>query len=372
MVHSGLTPLVPMAATSPDIISERLSNQRLIKPGRTKPEQIVAWMGAMQAQDYAGAKWGIGLRAPGCQDADVDEAFNSGKILRTHVLRPTWHFVAPADIRWILALSGPRVHAVNAYVYRQTGLSAKVLSRACAMLHRVLDDGEPMTRAELAVPLRRAKVAAEGLKLAYVVMHAELEGLICSGPRRGKQFTYMLLDQRAPSAKPIDRRDALAALAKRYFCSHGPATIRDFTWWSGLTVKDTELGIEAIKPKLQKEVIDGRIYWSTSSTAGKVKAPGAFLLPNYDEYLIAYKDRSPVVDAGKTANIVARSGGAMPHHLIVDGRLAGSWTREVKGNSVEIQVAPYAKLTPAQSRAVASAAECYGEFLGMPAALTVA
>ncbi len=372
VLDSGLTASVPTAASSLEIVAERLHHQHLSKPERKTPAQVVSWLGAMQAQDFPAATWAIGLRS-GCNCADVEQAFNDGAILRTHVLRPTWHFVTPADIRWILALTAPRVHATNAYYYKQSGLDAKTIARACAMMHRVLDDGEPMTRAELAVVLKKARVPAEGLKLAYIMMHAELEGMICSGPRRGKQFTtYMLLDQRAPAAKPLDRRDALAKLAKRYFTSHGPATIRDYTWWSGLTVKDAELGIEAVKPKLEKDVIDGRTYWGTPAADRRITRGGAFLLPNYDEYLIAYKDRAPVVDAGKAANVVARSGGAYPHHLIIDGRLAGSWTREQKGNSVEVQVAPYIKLTAAQSRAVASAAECYGEFLGLPATLVLA
>lgn len=361
-----------MASTSHDLLSERLRNQHLTRPDRQKPAQVVAWLGAMQAQDFPAAKWAVGLRSPGCNSHDIEEAFNNGAILRTHVLRPTWHFVAPADIRWMLALSAPRVHAANAYYYKQSGLDAKMFARGCAMMHRMLDDGEPMTRAELAVALKRAKVPADGLKLAYIMMHAELEGVITSGPRRGKQFTYALLDQRAPAGKSFDRRDAIAELAKRYFASHGPATTRDFVWWSGLTVKEAELGIEAVNPKLQQETIDGRKHWSSKArVAAATKGCTALLLPNYDEYLIAYKDRGAVVEDARAANIVARSGGAYPHHLVIDGRLAGSWARTLKENSVVIEVAPYRKLTPVQTRAVMSAADCYGDFLGLPLTLSI-
>ena len=269
VVDSGLAS-ASMAATSNEFLSERLRNQHLTRPERQKPAQVVAWLGAMQAQDFPAAKWAVGLRSPGCNSQDIEEAFNDGAILRTHVLRPTWHFVARQDIRWMVALSAPRVHATNAYYYRQSGLDAKMFARGCAMMHRVLEDGEPMTRAELAVALKRAKVPADGLKLAYIMMHAELEGVICSGPRRGKQFTYALLDQRAPASKPLDRRDAVAELAKRYFTSHGPATVRDFVWWSGLTVKEAELGIEAVKPKLQQETIDGRTHWRAKA---RITAP---------------------------------------------------------------------------------------------------
>lgn len=371
VLDSGLAS-ASMAATSNELLSARLRNQHLTRPDRQKPAQVVAWMGAMQAQDFPAAKWAVGLRSPGCNSHDIEEAFNDGAILRTHVLRPTWHFVAPQDIRWMLALSAPRVHAANAYYYRQSGLDGKMFARGCAMMHRVLDDGEPMTRAELAVALKRAKVPSDGLKLAYIMMHAELEGVITSGPRRGKQFTYALLDQRAPAGKPLDRRDAVAELARRYFTSHGPATVRDFVWWSGLTVKEAQPGLEAVKPKLQQETIDGRVHWSaTARITPPTRGCTTLLLPNYDEYLIAYKDRGAVVEDARAANIVARSGGAFPHHLVIDGRLAGSWARTLKENSVVIEVAPYRKLTPAQTRAVMSAADCYGDFLGLPLTLSI-
>jgi hypothetical protein len=375
---TGFVASTSMAATPDELINARLRNQHLVRPGRRDPAQVVASLGAMQAQDYPAAKWAVGLRAPGCHNANIEEAFNSGAILRTHVMRPTWHFVAAADIKWLVELSAPRVHAANAYYYRQSGLDAKVFARSCAMITRVLEGGQYKTRAELAVALKRAKVPADGLKLAYIMMHAELDGVICSGPRRGKQFTYALLDERAPQARSLDRPDAIAELATRYFTSHGPATIRDFVWWSGLTVKDAQLGMEAVKPALRKEGLNGLEYWSAASTpagreraAAPAKGCAAFLLPNYDEFLIAYKDRGTVIDSVRAANIVARSNGAFPHHLVIDGGLAGSWARTVKGASVLIEVAPYKKLTPAQSRAVMSAVDAYGEFLGVPASLSI-
>jgi hypothetical protein len=361
-----------MAATADELISARLRNQQLTRPGRRDPAQVVAALGAMQAQDFPAAKWAIGLRAPGCDNGSVEEAFNAGAILRTHVLRPTWHFVAAADIGWMVALSAPRVHAANAYYYRQSGIDAKTFSRSCAMISRVLEGGRYQTRTEIAVALKRAKVPAEGLKLAYIMMHAELDGVICSGPRRGKQFTYALLSERAPQARPLERNDAIAELAGRYFTSHGPATVRDFVWWSGLTVKDAMLGIEAAQPRLHRETIGGRECWSGKGrTAAAHTGCTALLLPNYDEYLVAYKDRSAVVDSARAANIVARSNGAFPHHLVIDGRLAGSWARTLKGNSVVVEVAPYHKLTPPQTRAVMSAVDCYGEFVALPASLSI-
>jgi hypothetical protein len=369
---AGLDAHTSMAATADGVIAQRLTNQHLTRPGRRHPSQVVASLGAMQAQDFPAAKWGIALRATGCTSDSVEDAFNAGSILRTHVLRPTWHFVAAEDIKWVLELSAPRVHAANAYYYRQCGLDARLLARSCAMMSRVLEGGRFQTRAELAVALKRARIPADGLKLAYIMMHAELDAVITSGPRRGKQFTYALVADRAPHARSRERGDALAELVIRYFTSHGPATVRDFVWWSGLTVKDAEAGIEAARSTLHQDTVGGRVYWSGASRgASASKGCTALLLPNYDEYLIAYKDRGAVVDSARAANIVARSNGAFPHHLVIDGRLAGSWTRTLKGNAVLIEVAPYNKLTPVQSRAVMSAADCYGEFLGLPAALAM-
>ena len=368
---SGFPYDFPMAASPAELLSARLHNQQLIGSTRRKPAQVVSWLCAMQAQDFPAAKWAIGLRAPGVQDGDIEQAFNDGLILRTHVLRPTWHFVAPEDIRWLLAVSSPRIHAVNAYYYRQLGLDAKIFAKSCAMIQRVLE-GKTLTRVELATYLKRAKVPADGLKLAYLMMQAELDGVICSGPRRGKVFTYALLDERVPATKPKARDEALAELAKRYFASHGPATVRDFSWWSGMTAKEAQQAVDSVRPSLEESTISGLTHWSADDrSGGSTKSVVAMLLPNYDEYLIAYKDRAAFVDEARAANVAARVGGALANHLIIDGRLAGGWSRTIKPNGVHIEVAPYKKLTPAQSRAVANAAECYGEFLGVPAELSM-
>jgi hypothetical protein len=300
----------------------------------------------------------------------VEQAFNDGLILRTHVLRPTWHFVTPGDIRWLLALSAPRIHAANAYYYRQSDLDAKTFSKSTTVIHRALEGGQSLTRAEIAGHLKQAKIPADGLKLAYLMMHAELEGVICSGPRRAKQFTYALLDDRAPQAKTLDREEALAELARRYFTSHGPATVRDFSWWSGLAVAEAQRAAESANG-LEFSSIGGAVHWSAKESDASPSKAGALLLPNYDEYLIAYKDRAPFVDASRAANIVARSNGAFANHLVIDGCLSGSWSRTLRANSVLVEVAPYKRMTAAQSRAVANAADCYGEFFGLPVTLSI-
>jgi hypothetical protein len=342
-----------------DLVRRRLRNHRLDRSEFRSPGDVVRWSGAVQAQDYAGARWAIGLRAKDLTDADVERAFDEGTILRTHLLRPTWHFVTPADIRWMLALTAPRIHAANAYAYRLCELDASAFRRSRKVLERALRGGRARTRSELASILGREGIAAEGLRLAALMMDAELEGIVVSGPRRGKEFTYALLAERAPSARTLPRDEALAELAKRYFTSHGPATLRDYAWWSGLTVRDAKAGIEAVAPALDEEVIAGRTCWSLATKVPSPRASAtAHLLPNFDEYLVAYKDRGPVVGS--------LSGEVFAHHFVIDGRLAGRWKRTLKKDSVLVEFIPNRRLSREYARALASAAERYGKFLQLP------
>jgi len=220
-----------------DIAHRRLHNQHITRRTLETPQALVEWLGAVQAQDFAAAKWALGLRLQGVTDDDIEQAFTDGAILRTHVMRPTWHFVSPADIRWLLALTAPHVRAASAYYNRKLELDDAVFRRTNAVLANALQGGKQLTRDELASALQQAGIATDGeQRVTYIMMRAELDGVICSGARRGKQFTYALLAERAQQARTLDRDEALAELTMRYFTSHGPATIQDFVWWSGLTV----------------------------------------------------------------------------------------------------------------------------------------
>jgi hypothetical protein len=275
-----------------DIVRQRLLNQHLSRPRFSKPEELVAWLGAVQAQDFAGAKWSLGLRLKGVSDADIERDFSNGKILRTHLLRPTWHFVARADIRWLLALTAPRVHQANAYMYRKLGMDSAVFERSNDALVKALAGGRQLTREELRVDLDRAGVAANGeFRMSYLLMRAELDGVVCSGGRRGKQFTYALLDDRAPRVKMPARDEALAELGLRYFRSRGPATIHDLAKWAGLTIAEARRGLEAVKSGLHNEVIGGQSLWfSAPVQQAKRTTPAAYLLSIYDELISSYKD----------------------------------------------------------------------------------
>jgi Winged helix DNA-binding domain len=342
-----------------DIAQRRLRNQQLVRSTLRRPEDVVAWLGAVQAQDYPGAKWAISQRTTtGVTDAAIDEAFNAGTILRTHVMRPTWHFVMPADIRRMLRLTGPRVHARSAPYHRKLGLDNATFARSHTVLEGALRGGQYLTRAELGAALRKARIAIDGLRFAFVMMHAELEAVICSGPKRGKQFTYALLDERVPTATIVDRDEALAALTTRYFTSHGPATVRDYSWWSGLTVQEARAGLEMTGSTLAHEVVDGRTYWFVpTKSARRHPPPVVHLLPNYDEHLIAYRDRGPMLSAPSSDH------GLFTHQLVIDGLLAGAWRRAPGTRTVGIDVLPYRRLTKAESRALDEAVERYSRFL---------
>jgi hypothetical protein len=329
-----------------------------------KPEEVVGWLGAVQAQDYGGAKWALGLRLQGATDDDVEKAFTDGSILRTHLMRPTWHFVTPADIRWLLALTAPRVHALNQLYYRKLELDQAIFNRSTTALENALHGGKQLTREQLRQVFHRAGISTQGeMRMGYLMMCAELNGIVCSGGRRGKQFTYMLLDDRAPQARILARDESLAELAKRYFVSHGPATAQDFAWWSGLTVADARSGIEMVISQLIVEVIDGSEYWfSDSMPSAIIPSPAAYLLPNYDEYG-SYKDRSAIFEATKVNKLV------FGHLIAIDGRIAGTWKRTLKKDTIVIETNTFAPLNEAEREAVATAARRYGAFLGLPVSL---
>lgn len=354
-----------------DTATYRLQNQGLLQTDLTQPQQVVNWLGAVQSQDYAGAKWALGLRTHGLSDPDVDQAFADGSILRTHVLRPTWHFVSPTDIRWMLKLTAPRVRALMAYNDRQIELDKDTLKKSNHVLQKTLQGGKQLTRAELASALQKNRINTNELRLTHIVMHAELDGLICSGPRRGKQFTYALLEERVPEAKVLDHNDAAVELARRYFTSHGPATLRDFSWWSGLSAADVKSASEAIRAEFEGEVREGNTYWFKPAKKLKLAESRAYLLPNYDEYTVGYADRSAIFDKSLTSKLDSRGSVLAQHVILTAGGIAASWKRTLKKNLVAIEVKLFRTLTGAESHALAEAAERYAIFLGLPFELKI-
>lgn len=350
-----------------DIAAARLANQGLIGGGGAfaSPADAVGWLGAAQAQDFAMAKWAVGLRVKGATDADIEWAFNAGEILRTHIMRPTWHFVLPRDIRSLLALTAARVHAANASQYRKLELDGKTLARSRAIIGKALRGGNFLTRAELGERLAQAGISTAGNRMAYVMMHAELEGFVCSGPRRGKQFTYALLDERAPREAKISRDENLAAWTLRFFTSHGPAQAKDFAWWAGLTLQEARRGLEIAGAELASAEIGGKTHWfALKMKIPKIKSPAALLLSIFDEYTIAYRDRAVICPVGRVEKFLTM-GLTVTAVLILKGQLAGTWRREIRKGAIAMTVKPFQAMKRNEREEVEKAAVKYGEFMGM-------
>ncbi|HEX8229499.1 MAG TPA: winged helix DNA-binding domain-containing protein [Chloroflexia bacterium] len=354
-----------------DVAQARLHNQRLSGTRFERPEEVVGWMGAVQSQDYPAAKWALGLRSRGAVDADVERAFAEGTILRTHVMRPTWHFVLPADIRWLLALTGPRVNAVDASNYRALQLDEALFARTNDVLAKALEGGQQLTRPELGAVLQQAGIDTQDMRrLTHIMMRAELDGVVCSGAKRGKHLTYALLDERAPQGRTLERDEALAELTLRYFRSHGPAQVKDLVWWSGLTTGHVKTGIEMVKSHLTNETVEDQTYWFAESSRFEGDlSPTAYLLPNFDEYGVAYRDRSALVEPSSEKQDPQDSF-YLGNLVVIDGKAVGSWKRTFSKDAVVISTHLYTSLNDAQEEAIKAAAHQYGAFLGMPVILS--
>jgi hypothetical protein len=354
--------------TADDLVRLRFRNQRLSGSSLRAPLDIVSTLGAVQSQDFPSACWAVAQRGGRLVETDVIRAFDEGAIVRTHVLRPTWHFVAPEDLRWMLALTGPRVQKIAAVYHRNTGIDRGMLARSKDVLVRELEGRQYRTRPELKAAFKRARLPVEPLRVSFLVMDAELEGLVCSGPRREKQFTYALVDERVARAAPLDRDEALTELARRYFASHGPATLKDFSWWSGLTQRDARNALDGLHPEFESVSVGGLTYWGRSA-ATPPRAPGrpsARLLPNFDEYVGSYRDRG--LTAGPS---LGKWPPGFQHSLVIDGRIAGAWRRIVTKRHVEMEAVPIRRLSRAETEAMEAAAAQYGRFLNAPVRLTL-
>jgi hypothetical protein len=353
-----------MKASPTDILRLRLAGQHLTTTGPARGSDIVSALGAVQSQDYPGAKWALGLRAPGATDASIERELAKGRILRTHILRPTWHFVSPADIRWMLALTAPRVKQALAYHARANELTPAVVRRSHATLSKALAGGICLTRVELAPILERAGVRnATGQRLYGLLMRAELDAVICSGPHRRSENTYALLDERVPPAPAMEHDEALATLTLRYFRTRGPATQRDFAWWSGLSAADAKRGIQIAERELERVTCDEQLLYYVERAVPRAKA-SAHLLPNYDEYFIGYKDRSVFgARLGHSRHVIGGDA-RIANVIFVDGQLVGGWKRVLEKDAVAVQLDLEAELSAGEMRRVDSAARKFGVFLG--------
>ena len=348
----------------------RLANQGIADPTSVQPGDVVAWLGAMQAQDYRAALWAIGLRMAGASERSIEQAIAERAIVRTWPMRGTLHFVAAQDVRWLLALLTPRVIAQNAGRYRQLELDEATFARGKEVFAKALQGGKQLTRVEMLQGLEQAGISTAGQRGYHLLGRSAQDGLICFGTRRGKQQTFTLLDEWVPLTRSLSRDEALVELTRRYFTSHGPATVQDLMHWAGLTAAEAKTGLAAAGKTLIQETIADRVYWMPCKAPEISHAtPSVHLLPGFDEYLLGYRDRSPVLDPAHAQRICPGGNGVFSSTIVIDGKVTGTWNRTLKKGAVVIELAPFRPLTPAENNALSTAADRYGEFLGMPVVL---
>ena len=351
------------------VLNRRLSAQRLSGAPFATPAAAVAHFGAVQAQDYRAALWALGQRVQGATEATIVQAIAEGRIVRTWPLRGTIHFVTPGDARWILGLSAGRVVRGMAGRHRQLGLTDDDFARSRRALVAALSGGQRLARPAAYATLEAAGVATTGQRGIHILGRLALEGLLCFGPHEGKQPAFVLLDEWVPPGRTLAREEALAELARRYFASHGPATLADFVWWSGLTATEARAGLEAVAGDLASDEFDGQTVWFAPAAAPAAPAsPLAHLLPVYDEYLVGYRDRGAALPAEFAARPDSGNGIFRPP-LLLDGQVAGTWTRQIAKGEVVVTLRLFRALSEAERAAVAAAVARYGAFLGLAARL---
>lgn len=354
-----------------DIGRWRLVNQQIARPRFTEPGQVVRWLGAMQAQDYLGALWGVGLRVRGATERDVEHALADRSIVRTWPMRGTLHFVAAEDVRWMLKLLTPRIIAGRAARHRQLELDDETLARSGDVVAEALHGGRQLTRPETFIQLQNAGISTAGQRGIHIVGALAQDGLICFGPRAGKQQTFVLLDEWIPRRRDLEREEALAELARRYFTGHGPATLRDLVWWSGLKVSDAKAGVEMVASELETQTINGAVYHGVDR-GGVSELPepddagrAVHMLPGFDELLLGYRDRSAVLDPMHAQKIQPGSNGIFSPTVVVNGRVVGTWKRTFRKAAAVIEVNPFGAPSTGEERGIVDAAQRYGRFLGM-------
>jgi hypothetical protein len=346
-----------------DLALMRLESQQLAFTQFKTAGEIVRWMCAMQAQDYTMAKWALGIRLPGSTDKMIEESLVRGEVIRTHVLRPTWHLVSPEDITWMLDLTAPRIKSSLRSRNKDLGLTSEVLLKSNTILGKALERDHFLNRESLIRELHNARIPTDNNRASHLLLWAELEGLICSGVKMGNNQIYALLSDRVPKTPSLSREEALAKLARRYFFSHGPATVQDFAWWSGLSGTDAKRGLEMNKPDLLCETIGDLVYWfSNALSVSQKNSRSAFLIPSYDEFIISYKYRNAVLSAGDHKKSISSNGIFRPV-IVVKGQVTGLWKRTANKDKVIVETALSRNHSESELNSIAKAGRRLGLFL---------
>lgn len=350
--------------TKEDILHLRLLHQQIIHSKFKTVKALVGFMGAMQAQDYAMSRWATGIRLPGKTELAIQRALDNGEIIRTHLLRPTWHIVAAEDLYWMLELTSPHIRTSMKSRQKNLQLNEETLHTCNTIIENALMKNSFLTRDDLVKALNQSGIStSEDNRAAHIFLYAELDGLICSGPNINGKPTYALFRNRVPMPPSINRKEALALLATRYFSSHGPATLDDFVWWSGLPVKDARAGIETAGKSLVCENIQSKDYWHSGKySITQTNEHTIDLLPAYDEFVIGYTDRSALLAAAHHKKAISSNGIFKPI-ILVNGKAAGIWKRTIKNDTVIIETEFFHSSGKKERNLVEEAAERYGAFL---------
>lgn len=342
----------------------RLANQQISASKLKTEQEVVSWLGAVQAQDFPMSKWAVGVRLPGSTEKSVETAIDSGEIIRTHALRPTWHLVSAEDIYWALELSAPQIKTAARSRDRELELTERAFSRCNTLLEKWLRDGHFLSREELLKLLADAGFSNDNNRVSHILMRAEIESIIGSGPAKAGKPTYALLAERVPVKKLLKRDEAAAELARRYFTSHGPATLPDFAWWSGLPVKECRQAIEEIKSDFNAEVVDGETYWfHPEVTVSGAENEKIYLLPAYDEFIISYKNRAAVLTFDNHLKTVSNNGIFRPV-IVYNGQVIGIWKRTIKTGKVILETEYFGSTGKTIQKQVEKEFEKYVQFLG--------
>lgn len=354
---------------STTIAQRRLIAQHITQAAAT-PAEVVQSLGAIQAQDYLGALWALGLRTPGATEQQVEAAIAAKQIVRTWPMRGTIHFVAPADVRWMLDLLTPRVMRGTQSRLRGLEIDAALLARCADILEQALAGGQQLTRPAIYELFASHGIAATGSRGLHILGQLSMRGLLCFGARDGKQPTFTLLDEWVPATAALPTDEALARLALRYFTGHGPATAQDLMWWAGLTLSEAKAALAEVAPQLASAMFDGQHYYFAPALADiTVDAHEIFLLPPFDEFLLGYRDRRAMLEPAHMNLVAPGSNGIFNPIVVIGGRVVGTWKREFKQRGVVTTWVPFDTFDATQNDAIAAAAKRYGAFLGLPVRL---
>ncbi len=348
----------------------RLIAQRIVTPAAASPAETVRWMLALQAQDFPGVKWSVGLRQRGGTQAAVEAACDAGEIVRSWPMRGTLHLVAAEDLHWMLELTTPRSVASAGDRRAYLGIGDLDVERARHIAEAALTGGRVLTREALLGSIAAGGVSTHGQRGYHLLWYLAQTGTLVLGPAHGRQQTFALLDDWVPRPRRLERDEALGELALRFFASHGPATAKDLARWSGLTMAQVRLGIGVAGAALTTLELDGIPYLLAPETL-EVAAPTVrvHLLPGFDEYVLGYQDRTAVLAPEHSQAIVPGGNGVFRPTIVVDGAVAGTWRRTVKAREVVVEAAPFAPLTRPLLAGLRDAVEAYGSFLGQPVRL---